>query len=105
MFEMDRAKVVAENFTKHLQNGLFPQPRSETTLQDAGLTPQDYLDLFDSQMKSRHLDLMARQLKQDNLGFYTISEPACPNRRTVLICKKTGCFFTRVIYSAFFALR
>jgi 2-oxoisovalerate dehydrogenase E1 component len=36
------------------------------------LTVQDVLDLFDSQLGSRHLDLAARWLRSHGLGFYTI---------------------------------
>ncbi|MEU0496587.1 thiamine pyrophosphate-dependent enzyme [Mycobacterium sp. NPDC006124] len=36
------------------------------------LTVQDVLDLFDSQLGSRHLDLAARWLRSRGVGFYTI---------------------------------
>src|SRR5436190_12260071 len=39
---------------------------------DAGMEKQTAIDLFDSQIKSRLLDLIARQLKEKGLAFYTI---------------------------------
>ncbi|MET0453260.1 MAG: thiamine pyrophosphate-dependent enzyme [Mycobacterium sp.] len=39
---------------------------------DSALTGQDLLDLFDSQLGSRHLDLAARWLRSRGKGFYTI---------------------------------
>ncbi len=38
----------------------------------SALTGQHCLDLFDAQLASRHLDLAARWLRQQNAGFYTI---------------------------------
>ncbi|TPG25615.1 thiamine pyrophosphate-dependent enzyme [Mycolicibacterium hodleri] len=38
----------------------------------SALTVQDVLDLFDSQLGSRHLDLAARWLRSHGKGFYTI---------------------------------
>jgi 2-oxoisovalerate dehydrogenase E1 component len=37
-----------------------------------GLTGEQALALFDAQLGSRHLDLVARQLRADGLSFYTI---------------------------------
>lgn len=36
------------------------------------LTPELLVELFEAQMVSRHLDLAARRLKEQNLAFYTI---------------------------------
>lgn len=69
---LDRAKVVDENFTQFVKNEQLPPARSTLKLADAGLTREVFLQLFESQMISRHLDLMARLLKEKNLGFYTI---------------------------------
>lgn len=38
----------------------------------AGMTPALVMDLFESQVISRHLDLIARELKNKNLCYYTI---------------------------------
>jgi 2-oxoisovalerate dehydrogenase E1 component len=39
---------------------------------DSPLGAQDWLDLFDAQLGSRHLDLAARWLRSQDKGFYTI---------------------------------
>src|SRR3990170_3307120 len=44
-------------------------PRSAT---DGGISPERMLELFDSQLGSRHLDLAARWLRERDRGFYTI---------------------------------
>lgn len=72
MINLDRAQVVHDNFIKCLQQGRLPKPRSTTTPAVAGLSDQGLWDLFDAQGLSRHLDLQARKLKEQNLGFYTI---------------------------------
>lgn len=70
--EIDRARIVDENFQKHVLAGHFPSPHSQTTALEANLSKQAFLDLFYIQCLSRHLDLMARKLKEEQIGFYTI---------------------------------
>jgi len=69
---LDRAKVVDENFVQLVRAGQLPRARVEITPAAAGLNKTSFLELFTSQVKSRHLDLMARVLKEKNQGFYTI---------------------------------
>lgn len=69
---LDRAKVVDENFTKFVRNGELPAARVRSRPEQVGLSCDTFLELFNSQLISRHLDLMARLLKEKNLGFYTI---------------------------------
>ncbi len=45
---------------------------TDPLLPSSDLTVQDVLDLFDSQLGSRHLDLAARWLRSHGKGFYTI---------------------------------
>lgn len=56
--------------------GLEPGPRatdpSELPWAPMRLTGEQALQLFDSQLQSRHLDLAARYLRARNSGFYTI---------------------------------
>ncbi len=70
MFE-ERA-AVEEQFLNRVRNTLFPKSNSITTPKMAGLDKKTAIDLFDSQIKSRLLDLTARQLKEKGLSFYTI---------------------------------
>lgn len=72
MTTLDRARVIDEQFIKHVQQGHFPHPKSNTSPEAVGLSKKLAVDLFDSQIKSRHLDLIARHLKENSLSFYTI---------------------------------
>ncbi len=73
MANLDRASIVDANFNTYLREGNLPPQRSHTTPQAAGLSRDDYLDLFESQLLSRHLDLQARLLKEKQQGYYTIA--------------------------------
>ncbi|MCB9674629.1 MAG: MFS transporter [Alphaproteobacteria bacterium] len=72
---VSRAAVVDANFTEHVQR-LQPGPRRDDL--DAPVEPgsllsaRDAVRLFDAQIESRHLDLLARELKTRNMGYYTI---------------------------------
>lgn len=71
--ELNRAKIIDENFTHRVLTQDFPIAQSPTTPLDAGLDKESFLELFDSQLISRHLDLIARILREQQQGFYTIS--------------------------------
>lgn len=67
--QLNRAEVVDQNFLDHLaaiEDGRVP------VVDRAGLSNADLLELFDSQMTSRQLDLMARIKRLENKVFYTI---------------------------------
>ncbi|MBX3022868.1 MAG: hypothetical protein KF799_14430 [Bdellovibrionales bacterium] len=68
----NRAEAVDRNFVKFVQEQHFPEPRSNTGLAEAGLTAADYMDLFETQVMSRQMDLRARILKNQNECYYTI---------------------------------
>jgi 2-oxoisovalerate dehydrogenase E1 component len=68
----DRAEIVHENFLSRVASGEFPMRRSDVTLSQAGLTPDDAVGLFRSQVTSRHLDRVARKLQARGEAFYTI---------------------------------
>ncbi len=63
---LNRAEVVDQNFRHFVQHY---QPESQVALK---MPAEDLLELFESQMISRQLDLMARQLRLENKVFYTI---------------------------------
>jgi 2-oxoisovalerate dehydrogenase E1 component len=69
---LDRASVVDEQFVKRVQQADFPIPNSTISLEIAELDKKTAIELFDTQIKSRLLDLIARQLKEKGLSFYTI---------------------------------
>lgn len=68
----NRAEIIDQNFTKFVKMRRFPTARTDTSLQQSGLKPKELIDLFESQVISRHLDLRARILKNSNQCFYTI---------------------------------
>ena len=68
----NRAEVIDQNFIKFVLDGRLPQARSSTGLAESGLTPEEFLDLFETQVMSRQMDLRARILKNENECFYTI---------------------------------
>ncbi len=67
---INRAQVVDDNFIAFVKNHQVTSPK--TTLAQQGLDPVVLKELFESQLRSRQLDLMARILKLQNKVFYTI---------------------------------
>lgn len=70
--ELDRASIIDDNFIQALKKQIFPKPRSFTSPEDANLSAHDCLEILRSQIISRHLDSIARQLREKNQAFYTI---------------------------------
>lgn len=68
---VDRTKLVEDKFLNKLAKGALPEPASAERYN--GLYNKEIiLDIFRSQVESRLLDLVARNLKLKNKGFYTI---------------------------------
>jgi 2-oxoisovalerate dehydrogenase E1 component len=68
----NRAEVIDQNFRAFLKAGRFPQPLSTTTVAEADLSGPELMDLFETQVMSRQMDLRARILKERSECFYTI---------------------------------
>ena len=73
---LNRAEICDVNFTEFVKawSG-SPQPKpapGEAILDGSALNAQGFRELFESQLISRHLDLMARVLRVQNKVFYTI---------------------------------
>jgi len=68
----NRAEVIDQNFSRFVKESHLPRSHSSTTLAESGLRPSEVMDLFESQLTSRHLDLIARVLKNNNQCYYTI---------------------------------
>jgi len=73
---LNRAEICDVNFTEFVkawdgQRQARPAP-GEAILDGSALDAQGFRDLFESQLVSRHLDLMARVLRVQNKVFYTI---------------------------------
>ena len=73
---VNRAEVCDQNFVEFVQQWEGTPRRApradEPVLPDSLCSAQDFMDLFESQLVSRHLDLMARVLRVKNKVFYTI---------------------------------
>ena len=73
---LNRAEICDQNFTEFVQqwNGKVdgrPAP-GEAVIDGSALDAQSFVELLESQLVSRHLDLMARVLRVQNKVFYTI---------------------------------
>lgn len=67
---INRADVVDNNFVEFVKRYQVVDPKQDLTIN--GLSSEKLLELFESQVQSRQLDLMARKLKLENKVFYTI---------------------------------
>ncbi|MEK6642988.1 MAG: thiamine pyrophosphate-dependent enzyme [Planctomycetota bacterium] len=76
MSTFNRAQVIDDNFVALLTNWSEPPLRrvgpSESVVPGATLTGRDAVELLESQMTCRHLDLIARWLRAKDAAFYTI---------------------------------
>ncbi len=72
----NRAEVVDKNFTHAVRHWDGPVAgrvgRDEAVDGVSSLTGQDVIELFESMVVSRHLDLIARELRTEQKSFYTI---------------------------------
>ncbi|HET9048127.1 MAG TPA: thiamine pyrophosphate-dependent enzyme [Chiayiivirga sp.] len=73
---LNRAEICDQNFiefVRHWDGEVRPQTAPDApVLPGSACSVADFLDLFESQLVSRHLDLMARVLRVKNKVFYTI---------------------------------
>ncbi|RRN57243.1 MFS transporter [Pseudoxanthomonas sp. SGNA-20] len=73
---INRAEICDRNFTEAVrawEGSPRPRPRDdEPVLPGSALDARGFRELFESQLVSRHLDLMARVLRVQNKVFYTI---------------------------------
>jgi len=76
---LDRTSIIDSNFKQALTQNIFPPSKENLSLNATDLTPDICLDIFDSQLISRHLDLLARRLKETGTSFYTIGSSGHEN--------------------------
>ncbi|MDT0594564.1 thiamine pyrophosphate-dependent enzyme [Glaciecola petra] len=67
----DRNSHVKQHIIARVKNGDLP-PSSQWHHEDAALSKQECIDLFESQVISRHLDLHSRVMQKQGQSFYTI---------------------------------
>ncbi len=68
----NRAEIIEANFVRRVTAGELPLPQRPVTLAEAGLSAQNLVHLFESQVLSRQLDLCSRRLQARGESFYTI---------------------------------
>lgn len=68
----DRNLLVKENFVNFVREKKLPNSASPLTPETAGLSHFDVIDIFESQVMSRHLDLQSRIMQKKGQSFYTI---------------------------------
>jgi 2-oxoisovalerate dehydrogenase E1 component len=68
----DRNLKVKEQLLKAIESDSLPDIDDSPSLQDVGLTAKKLIDLFESQVMSRHLDLRSRLMQKQGQSFYTI---------------------------------
>ena len=68
---MDRADIVHQNFLKRIASGELPDNACDQVLDEVA-SPELLAEIFQSQILSRQLDRVSRQLQKRGEGFYTI---------------------------------
>ncbi|MEX3009819.1 dehydrogenase E1 component subunit alpha/beta [Hoeflea sp. TYP-13] len=87
---MDRAEIVHENFLKRVSAADFPHPTGGKSPQDAGLKPEQLVEIFRSQVLSRQLDRTSRKLQARGEGFYTIGSSGHEGNAAVAAALRPG---------------
>ncbi len=68
--QVNRAAIIDQNFIDHVNS--LESATTAFDLSETGMDRTTFLELFESQIMSRQLDLMARELRLENKVFYTI---------------------------------
>ena len=68
----NRAEVIDKNFTLKVENEDFPLSISPSLVKRENIKKTDLISIFESQVTSRHIDIIARKLKDRGKCFYTI---------------------------------
>lgn len=69
---LDPAENIHQNFLARVSAGDLPARASNLSPGDVGLTPAKLVELFHTQIVSRHLDRISRKLQAQGQSFYTI---------------------------------
>lgn len=69
---IDRNTLVKEQFIHSVLQQTLPARHCQLTPEQVGLTSFDVIDIFESMVMSRHLDLQSRVMQKQGNSFYTI---------------------------------
>ncbi len=67
-----RAEIIEQSFARKVLAGELPDSPIQLKPEEVGLTPEKLMQMFESQLLSRHLDLCSRKLQARGESFYTI---------------------------------
>ncbi|RGP40695.1 3-methyl-2-oxobutanoate dehydrogenase (2-methylpropanoyl-transferring) [Altererythrobacter insulae] len=62
----------ADGFFERLSEGRLPEPLTKTLASDVGVSSHDLLELYETQVQSRRLDLESRRLAAQGKSYYSI---------------------------------
>ncbi|WP_286265038.1 dehydrogenase E1 component subunit alpha/beta [Thalassotalea atypica] len=68
----DRNQLVKDNFIHFVRSGDLPEQDNPLSPAEVGLSNEEVVDLFETQVMSRHLDLQSRVMQKKGQSFYTI---------------------------------
>ncbi|WP_206485089.1 alpha-ketoacid dehydrogenase subunit alpha/beta [Thalassotalea sp. G2M2-11] len=68
----DRNQRLKENFVRAVEQFDLPPLSCQLTPEEVGLSATQLVDLFETQVISRHLDLHSREMQKNGQSFYTI---------------------------------
>ncbi len=107
---LNRAEICDQNFVEFVRE--YDGPAGRRVAADAPVLPGSeldagaFLELFESQLISRHLDLMARVLRVQNKVFYTIGSSGHEgNAMVARLCRHTDPAFLHYRSGGFMAER
>jgi 2-oxoisovalerate dehydrogenase E1 component len=109
-FNLNRAQVVDANFTAFVRawNGQAPaRPTPDESIAPGSpATVRDILEMFESQIVARHQDIVAREMRARNEGFYTIGSAGHEGNAAVgRVTRHTDLAFLHYRSGAFMAER
>lgn len=103
---LDRTSLVEQQFLSSLEQETTLLPIELIQIQLTDLNKDQAISIFDSQIKSRILDLLARKLKEKHLAYYTIG--SCGHEGNAVfgaVLRKTDPAFLHYRSGAFFIQR
>ena len=105
---VNRSHVIDQNFISHIsrQPTSFASRPQVLLCPESGLTGSQAIEIFASMISSRHLDIHARELKQDLQSFYTIGSSGHELNAVVgALSRKTDPAYLHYRSGAFFVQR
>ena len=77
----NREEVIDQNFLDYVSAGNLPLSRTNLLLSQTNIRPSELISLFETQILSRHMDLKARILKNEESAFIPLAVPGMKGMR------------------------